>query len=89
MMYWYLLPTILVALVTVTLNAGFVWALGLILLAGPVAYFGGRWEINNWYLPKKRELESLRELLLQADEKSGSLIDNLIRRNEVRKGQRR
>lgn len=71
MMWWYLLPTLLVALVTVTLNAGLVWALGLILLAGPVAYFGGHWEVNKWYLPKKRELEALRELLLQADEQAG------------------
>lgn len=72
MMYWYLLPTMLVALVTVTLNAGFVWALGLILLAGPVAYFGGKWEVSKWYLPKKRELETLRELLLQAEEETRS-----------------
>lgn len=71
MMWWYLLPTLLVASVTLTLNVGFVWALGLILLAGPVAYFGGRWEVNKWYLPKKRELEALRQLLLQAEEQPG------------------
>ena len=72
MIWWYLLPMLLVASVTLTLNVGFMWALGLILLAGPVAYFGGKWEVNKWYLPKKRELEALRELLLQAEEKSGA-----------------
>ncbi|WP_420627288.1 hypothetical protein [Candidatus Leptofilum sp.] len=72
MMIWYLLPILMVVFVTVLLNAGFVWSLGLILLAAPVAYFGGRWEVNNWYLPKKRELESLRQLLVKADEMPGA-----------------
>ncbi|GJM43074.1 MAG: hypothetical protein DHS20C20_33560 [Ardenticatenaceae bacterium] len=68
MMVWYLLPILVVAFVTVSINAGFVWSLGVILLAAPVAYFGGRWEVNKWYLPKKRELDSLRELLLKAED---------------------
>ena len=63
MMIWYLFPLMGVIAVTMLLDSKPLWALGTIAIAVPVSYFGGRWEINKWYLPKKRELLSLREKL--------------------------
>ncbi|MCA9950647.1 MAG: hypothetical protein KDE48_13440 [Anaerolineales bacterium] len=63
MMIWYMLPLILVLTVTLILDSKLLFALGTMAIAIPVSYFGGRWEINKWYLPKKRELESLRTQL--------------------------
>ncbi len=63
MMVWYMLPLMAVLSVTLFLDSKLLWALGTIAIAAPVSYFGGRWEINKWYLPKKRELLSLREKL--------------------------
>ena len=67
MMLWYMLPLMLVAAVTLYLNAKLIWALGTLFVVLPLGYFGGRWEINKWYLPKKRELEALREQLRSTD----------------------
>jgi len=63
MMIWYMLPLFIVLAVTLALDSKLLWAVGTIALALPVAYFGGRWEINKWYLPKKKELLALREKL--------------------------
>ena len=67
MMVWYMLPLMLVLAITLYLNDNLIWALGTIFVVIPVAYFSGRWEINKWYLPKKRELEALREKLRSVD----------------------
>lgn len=71
MVFWYLLPTLLVVDITMFLN-GKPWA-ALILTAVllPLTFFAGRWEVRKFYLPKKRELEALRKTLLQADEPLG------------------
>ena len=50
MTVWYLLPLIIVAIITVFLNSGLVWALGLLVVVVPLAYFGSIWEINKFYL---------------------------------------
>jgi hypothetical protein len=62
--YWYILPLTLIVTVSFLLNDKLLWALTLILVLVPVSVVGPRWEINKWYLPKKRDLESLREMLL-------------------------
>ena len=58
MMLWYMLPLMTVLTITLYLNGKPLWALGTMVIVIPVSYFGGRWEINKWYMPKKRELES-------------------------------
>lgn len=62
--YWYTLPLVVIVSVTFLLNDKWPWAVALILVLVPVSVFGPRWEINKWYLPKKRELEGLRETLV-------------------------
>lgn len=68
MPFWYLLPLMVVLNVTMFLNGKLWAALLLTVVVLPLAYFGGRWEVRKFYLPKKRELEALRETLLQAEE---------------------
>lgn len=63
MMVWYMLPLMLVLTGTLILNSKPFWALGTMVIVVPVSYFAGQWEINKWYVPKKRELESLRKKL--------------------------
>jgi hypothetical protein len=70
MMIWYMLPTLLVVNVTLFLNENGWMGLALTAVVLPLTYFGGRWEVQKFYMPKKRELEALREILLQADEQS-------------------
>ena len=64
MMVWYILPLIFVLSITLFLNGKPLFALPFIFILIPASYFGGRWEINKWYMPKKRDLESLRERLI-------------------------
>jgi len=64
MMIWYLLPLMLVAGLISAFNSNLLWAIGLIGVVAPLACFGGRWEINKFYLPKKHSLASLHEKLL-------------------------
>lgn len=61
---WYLIPLIVLGTVFLIFEGSEFYWIGLIWLSLPLAYYGGRWEINKWYLPKKRDLESLRETLL-------------------------
>ncbi len=61
---WYLLPIFLVASVYFLLNGKWLWALVLGLVIFPATFAGSRWEVNRYYVPKKRALESLRETLL-------------------------
>jgi hypothetical protein len=64
MITWYVLPLALVLSLTLFYSQKPLWVLiptwGMI----PICYFGVRWEINKWYLPKKRDLELLREKLI-------------------------
>ena len=62
--WWYLLPLALVVSVNFFLTGKLIWALGVLLVLVPVGYFGTRWEINKWYIPKQRELEAMRKTLL-------------------------
>lgn len=68
MVFWYLLPVFLVADVVLILKGNLWLALALTAVVLPLAYVGGRWEVRKWHLPKKQELEALREMLLQAEE---------------------
>jgi hypothetical protein len=63
MIFWYLLPIVAVSSLVTSLNGKPMWTLALILLL-PATYFASGWEINKFYTPKKRSLESLRETLL-------------------------
>lgn len=67
MMVWYLPPLLLLAAIMLGLNGNAIWIVVLAAVVFPLAYFGGRWEVNKFYLPKKRSLESMREMLLKAD----------------------
>jgi hypothetical protein len=60
----YVLPLVLVVSITVFYSQRPLWVLVMTLMLIPLSYFAPRWEINKWYLPKKRDLESLREKLL-------------------------
>ena len=66
---WYLIPLILVGTVFLIFDRSSIWWIGMLWLSLPVAYYGGRWEIDKWYMPKKRDLESLRETLLAEPER--------------------
>jgi len=73
MTWWYLVPLLLVASVTILLNSTSLRSLAFIVLFFVLifaSYFGSRWEVAKWYAPKKRELESLRETLLSAEDRS-------------------
>ena len=63
MMLWYMLPLVTVLTITLLLNSKPLWAMGMIVILLPLSYFSGRWEINKWYMPKKLELEALRDEL--------------------------
>lgn len=70
MIFWYLLPMLLLV-VGIQILRGTWWVgLLLIIILLPLSYFGGQWEVNKYHLPKKRELESLRRTLLQTEEQS-------------------
>jgi len=64
MMTWYVLPLVLALSITVFYNQKSLWTLAPTLALIPLCYFGIRWEINKWHLPKKRDLEALREKLI-------------------------
>ncbi len=64
---WYLLPIMTVAFITLALNSSWLWAIGMVVVVVPFTYFGSRWEIKKFYLPKKRELEALRQTLIEAE----------------------
>lgn len=61
--FYYMVPLTLTVLITSLLGQKLLWAAGLMLIMVPFSYFGTRWEINKWYVPRKRALESLRETL--------------------------
>lgn len=66
MIVWYLLPIGLVAAVTFYLESSNpLWPLIILLVVAPTAYLVSRWEVNKFYLPKKRELEALRAKLVE------------------------
>ncbi|MCO5188479.1 MAG: SoxR reducing system RseC family protein [Anaerolineae bacterium] len=67
MLIWYLIPLLVFIILVLGWGNGSLWAALLALVVIPLAYFGGRWEVNKFYLPKKRSLESLRATLLEAE----------------------
>ncbi|MGB1250210.1 MAG: hypothetical protein ACPG8W_06210 [Candidatus Promineifilaceae bacterium] len=68
MMRWYVLPLVAMFLIDAYSNGSPFWLWTIYLGLIPLAYFGGRWEINRWYIPKKHRLESLRETLTTTPE---------------------
>lgn len=67
LIFWYLLPLLfIIAISTYFVNQAY-WVVVLMIVLLPATYYGSRWEINKFYLPKKRELEALKEQLLAAD----------------------
>ena len=66
MVLWYLLPLLVAALVVITLNSGDFWRWSWMILLVPATYFASNWETRKVYLPKKRELEALREKLTES-----------------------
>lgn len=61
--FYYMIPLALTVLITSFVEQKLLWAAGLMLIMIPLSYFGTRWEINKWYVPRKRALESLRQTL--------------------------
>jgi hypothetical protein len=61
---WYVLPLGLVLGIAALFNPKLWPVFALFLFILPASYFGTRWEINKWYLPKQRALEALRAQLL-------------------------
>lgn len=70
MIFWYLLPIIIISILFIFLDGGSWQTIGLLILILPATYYGGRWEIRKFHAPKKRELESLRETLIAAESES-------------------
>jgi hypothetical protein len=64
MMTWYVLPLVFALSITMFYSQKSLWTLVPTLALIPLCYFGIRWEINKWHLPKKRDLEALRETLI-------------------------
>ena len=62
--YWYILPLAVVVSASFLFNGKFIWAILFLLVLIPAGFLGAHWEVNKSYLPKKRELESLRRTLL-------------------------
>lgn len=75
---WYLLPLVIVFSINSWLSAEPLWLSLLYLILLPAGYYGGRWEMNKWHLPKKRGLESLRETLTSAPDTAVSEVHNLV-----------
>lgn len=61
--FWYLVPLTVVGVAVILLNSQILWAIGVLCLTVLASYFGTRWEIERCYMPKKRELESLRQTI--------------------------
>ena len=66
--YWYLIPLVLVFATVMILQGKLVWGIAFALILPPATYYGMRWEARKWHLPKKRDLESLREMILAEPE---------------------
>jgi hypothetical protein len=64
MILWYLLPLLLTFSIFAFINAKLAWAAAMMFVLLPATTFATRWEINKFYLPKKRALEALRAKLL-------------------------
>ncbi len=60
---WYLLPLLLLFGIVAYRNEKLLWAVALFVILLPITYVAGRWEVNRFYLPKKRSLEALRDTL--------------------------
>ncbi len=64
---WYLFPLMLAASGSMLLNSKPFWALGTFIFMGAASYASHYWEIERCYVPKKRELEGLREKLVEPE----------------------
>ncbi len=64
---WYLVPLMLVTSGTMLYNGKPFWALGIFIFMAAASYFSHYWEIQRCYVPKKRELEGLREKLVEPE----------------------
>ncbi|MFK7804047.1 MAG: hypothetical protein AB8G95_20600 [Anaerolineae bacterium] len=68
MVYYYLLPIVVVSILFLLLDGGdHLPTIAILILLVPATYYGGRWEIRKFHAPKKRDLEALRRTLLAAD----------------------
>ena len=65
---WYILPLVVVFGITMLIKDQPLWGLGLAVFLLPFTYFGGRWEVNRLYMPKRERLAALREKLIEAAE---------------------
>ena len=64
MLIWHLIPLLVFIILVLGWGNGSLWAARcLALVVIPLAYFGGRWEVNKFYLPKSAVWESLRATL--------------------------
>ncbi|MEM7334220.1 MAG: hypothetical protein AAF490_19195 [Chloroflexota bacterium] len=66
MIGWYLVPLMLLVTIFTFFNRGFWFAVGFMVLVVPATYFASKWEINKFYAPKLRDLEALKETLLDS-----------------------
>lgn len=64
---WYLLPLMLAASGSMLYNGKPFWALGMFVFMAGASYLSHYWEIERCYVPKKRELEGLREKLVEPE----------------------
>jgi hypothetical protein len=67
---YYMVPLTVTILITSFLGHKPLWPAILMSLMIPLSHYGTRWEINKWYLPKKRALLSLRETLTANENQS-------------------
>lgn len=66
--WWYILPvfSVVVATIYFDANPNYGWWIAGVVVVGVAAWWASRWEVRCWHLPKKRDLESLRDLLTQS-----------------------
>jgi len=63
MAVWYLIPIVVVSCIFMFFNPPPLWVVAMLLVVVPLSFFASHWELNRFYLPMKRELESLRETI--------------------------
>ena len=73
--WWYLLPVAIPTLLNMLVNDVLLWKIFLISCCFVLAYLVVRWEVNRVHIPEKRQLENLREKLMQEFDKNMDKID--------------
>ncbi|HAV77904.1 MAG TPA: hypothetical protein DCX53_11195 [Anaerolineae bacterium] len=61
--YWYLLPLVLIFAGMAVFDSRLISVTGMLAILTITTYFAERWEFKKFHLPKKRNLEALREKL--------------------------